>query len=133
VSVENVEVVRGMLKAWSSGDLDAARASLHPEIKWHDPPQQVGGGHVYRGLAGVGESMRNWVGTWDEWRYEPRELLDAGETVLAVGSQFGRGKGSKVEVSSDLFHLWTVREGKVVEMRMFLDRDEALKAAGLRS
>jgi ketosteroid isomerase-like protein len=30
-----------------------------------------------------------------------------------------------------LFQVWTLRDGKVVEMRMFMDRVEALEAVGL--
>jgi ketosteroid isomerase-like protein len=133
VSTDNVEIVRHMHEAWSNGDLDAARRAMHPNIEWHEPPEQPGGRSVYRGYAEVEESIRNWVGTWNEFRYELLELIDAGEKVLSVGRQTGRGKGSGVEVTSDLLHLWTLRDGRVVEMRMFMDRAEAFRAAGLQA
>lgn len=132
VSADNVEIVRGMHKAWSSGDLAAALRAMHPDIEWREPPEQPGSRSVYRGYAGVEESILNWVGTWNEFRYELLELIDAGEKVLSVGRQTGRGKGSGVEVTSDLFHLWTVRDGAAIEMRMFMDRAEAFRAAGLK-
>jgi uncharacterized protein len=120
-----------MHDAWSSGDLAAALRAMHPDIEWHEPPEQPGSRSVYRGHAGVAESILNWVGTWNEYRYELLELIDAGEKVLSVGRQTGRGKGSGVEVTSDLFHLWTIRDGSAVEMRMFMDRSQAFRAAGL--
>ena len=131
MSRENVEVVRAIIEAWSAGDFARARAAMHPDIAWYDPPQQPGQ-LLRRGHAGVEESIRNWLGAWEDWRYEPGEMLDAGDQVLVIGRQSGRGKGSQVEVSADLFHLWTIRNGMAVEMRMFMERDEALSAAGLR-
>ena len=131
MSAQNVEIIRRMMEAWWVGDYDVARAALDPQIEWHDPREMAGSQPVYRGHAGVEASIRNWVGTWDDFRYEPRELIDAGDKVLVIGRQSGRGKGSQVDVGSDLFHLWTLHDGKAVEMRMFTDRDEALEAAGL--
>ena len=130
MSQENVEIVRRIFDAWSSGDLVAARALLHPEIEWHDPPQQPGAA-VRHGHAGVEESIRNWVSAWEEWHYELGEFIDAGERVLVIGRQSGRGKESRVAVTDDLFHLWTLSDGKAVEMRMFTHKPEALEAAGL--
>jgi uncharacterized protein len=130
MSQENVEVVKRIVEAWSAGNLDAARNALDPDITWHDPPQQPGV-MTRHGLAGVEGSIRNWLSAWDDYRYELGQLIDTGEKVLMIGRQYGRGKGSQVEVSSDLFQVWTLRDGKVVEMRMFMDRVEALEAVGL--
>jgi ketosteroid isomerase-like protein len=71
------------------------------------------------------------VGTWDEYQFELRELIDAGDHVLAVGWHRGRGKGSGVEVSEEIFSVWTLHIGEVVRQRMFRDRIQALEAAGL--
>jgi ketosteroid isomerase-like protein len=133
LSAENVETIRAMLGAWSSGDLELARAVLHPDIEWYDPPEMADSPPVYRGRAGVEASMRNWVGTWEDFRYDPQDVIDAGDKVLVVGRQSGRGKGSDVEVAGDLFHVWTVRDGLAVEMHMFTNREQAFEAAGLHS
>ena len=131
MSQENVEVVWRIAEAWSAGNLEASLAALNPEIAWYDAPQQPGGS-VRRGHSGVRESVRMWVGAWDAYRYQPEEVIDSGDKVLLVGRQLGRGKGSAVEVASELLHVWTLRDGKAVEMRMFMDRSEAFEAAGLR-
>lgn len=71
-------------------------------------------------------------GTWDEYHFELRELIDAGDQVLAVGWQRGRGKGSGVGVSEEIFSVWSMRTGKVVRQRMFREKVQALEAVGLR-
>jgi ketosteroid isomerase-like protein len=76
-------------------------------------------------------SLSGWIGMWSDYRYELRELIDAGDHVFAAGWQSGRGKGSGVETSEEIFSVWTLRGGKAVEQRMFRDRAQALEAAGL--
>lgn len=65
------------------------------------------------------------------YRFELRRLIDCGEKVLAEGWQGGRGKRSGVEVSEEIFSVYTLKAGKVVRQQMFRDRDEAAEAAGL--
>jgi len=43
----------------------------------------------------------------------------------------GRGKLSGAEVEQRFAQLWTVRDGKIVRMEMYPDREDALEAVGL--
>ena len=45
----------------------------------------------------------------------------------------GRGQSSGVEQPFSEAHVWTVREGRIVACELFLDADEALRAAGAAS
>lgn len=70
--------------------------------------------------------------TFDDFRSEPAELIDAGEDkVIVVIRVSGRAKPSSVE--TDLTHavLYTIGDGKIVRGREYWTRAEALKAAGL--
>jgi hypothetical protein len=70
---------------------------------------------------------------WDDWPvWEPQELIDAGDKVLAFNRISGRGKGSGVEVEAYVWNLWTFRDGMWVELSYFGDdQAAALEAAGL--
>ena len=131
MSQENVEIIRRLNEAWAAGDLTAALEFMHPAIVWREPPEQPSSAE-WHGHAGVEQSIRGWVGVWDDWRYEFEELTDAGDHILQTGSQSGRGKGSGARVASHLFHVWTLRDGLVVEMQMFMQREQALEAVGLQ-
>jgi ketosteroid isomerase-like protein len=63
---------------------------------------------------------------------EIRELVDAGDQALASLTLPGRGKRSGVEVRWDVWHVWTLKDGKVVRGQGFTRSDDALEAAGLR-
>jgi ketosteroid isomerase-like protein len=131
MSRENVELVRGIVEAWLRGDFEGALARIAGDIEWEGPPDVSGGGRSYRGHEEMGDALGTWVGTWDDYHYELRNLLPAGDEVLVEGWHRGRGKGSGVEVSEAIYMVWTVRDGMAVRQRMFRDRAQALEAAGL--
>jgi len=129
MSQENVEVVRRSLDAFQRGDYDAAIDALDPRIEYdltHFPD-----GKVYLGHDGVREAFRIWLGTWEDYRQEVDEVIDLGDEVLVVVREFGRGKGSGIEVERPTAGVWTLRDGKAVRIRFYAGKAEALEAAGL--
>ena len=64
----------------------------------------------------------------------PEEILEGtDETVLVFAQESGRGKDSGIEVCSRrITGVYELRDGKIVRFKAYLDRDEALQAAGLR-
>ena len=68
---------------------------------------------------------------FDEPQAQPQELIEAGDSVLAVVNFRGSGRQSGVAVNMEVFQLWTFRDGKVIRGHGFFDREEALEAAGL--
>jgi ketosteroid isomerase-like protein len=129
MSEENVEIVRRHIDAYGSGDYEAALAAYHPEVVCDATVRPEG--RIYRGREGVAEAIRVWAGTWDEWRWEIEELIDARDKVLMVVREFARGKGSGVNVVQQTFWVYTLRGGQIVHAEVLVDRDKALEAAGL--
>jgi ketosteroid isomerase-like protein len=131
MSQENVEVVRAIYENWMRGDFEAVFAVFDQEVEWFPPPDDPGAGEQ-RGHQGVRRSLAEWIRNWDDYRFELRQLIDYGDDVLAEGWQRGRGRSSGVDVSGEIFSVWTLRAGQVVRQRMFRDRAQALEAVGLR-
>ncbi|HKH15169.1 MAG TPA: hypothetical protein VKA47_11000 [Solirubrobacterales bacterium] len=67
------------------------------------------------------------------WTEDFEGLIDAGDDRV-VGSfrQFGIGKESGAAVEQEYFIVYDVADRQLVRMRAFLDRGQALEAAGLR-
>jgi len=74
---------------------------------------------------------QRWFDAWDELHANPEELMSTEEVVFATVSVRGRGAGSGTEVRQRFFHVTDVRNGRIERIREFLERDEALEAAGL--
>jgi ketosteroid isomerase-like protein len=128
VSREDVELVRRLYEAWLAGDQETALAGIDPDIEWVEPEENPDAGN-WRGPEGVRESFEKWTEPFENYRLEVREFVDLDPCVLAVCRQHARGRGSGVEVDSDIWHLWTLRDGRAVRAEMFLRREDALRAA----
>jgi ketosteroid isomerase-like protein len=72
-----------------------------------------------------------WLGAWESYTAEAEELIDAGDQVVVVHHEHGRGRGSGAEVDNRSANLFDVRNGKIVRRRPFPDRAEALEAVRL--
>ena len=120
--------MRGLYESYNRRGTEAILPFIDPAVEWSNPPEWIESG-LERGHAGVRRGLARWTRQWDEYRIDPVEFLDAGlGRMLACCRQRGRGKGSAVPVESDLFMFWRLDEAKAVEMRMFFDRDQALRA-----
>lgn len=84
------------------------------------------------GREAVMEFFHRWVGAFERWGYETEELIDAGDCVIARVHQWGRGKGSGVDVDGRFWQVWTFRDGKAIRATHHREKAEALEAAGLR-
>jgi ketosteroid isomerase-like protein len=129
---ENLDLVRSIRERWERGDYGATDWA-HPEIEfvWVDGPMPG----RWSGVEGMAEGMRDFLGVWRDFRTssdEYRELDD--ERVLALIHLRGRGKASGLELASIRSRaaaVFYVREGQVVRIVQYFDRDRALADLGL--
>jgi ketosteroid isomerase-like protein len=129
MSQENVEIVRRCCEAFNRADYEAALDALDPAIEYdlsHFPD-----GRVYQGREGVREAFRTWLGTWDDYRQEQEEFIDAGDEVVVCVREHGRGKGSGLKLARATFGVWTMNDQRVIRIRFYGTKAEALEAVGL--
>jgi ketosteroid isomerase-like protein len=129
----NVDVVRRIFEAGSRRDGEAVLALYDEAIVW-DVSRVDGAdfeGGVFHGHDGLRRWHREWYSAWADIENDLEELIDAGENVVSVTTQRGRGKASGIDVEVKQWAVWTVRAGKVIRVAWFTSRDEALDAAGL--
>jgi len=132
MSQENVEIVRALFEAWERGGLDAAAEFLDPRIDWRaaeDAPDDAG---PISGVDAMRAYAHDWLDDFDELSFEPEELIDAGEQVVAVQRISGRAKASGIETELRYAVVYTVRDGKIVRGREYWERAQPLEAVGLR-
>ena len=137
MSEENVELVRRAYEAFNQGGVEAVISGgfWSPEMVFDPSPTGIPGLGVYRGVDEIGKFFEeDWFGAFpfEEWEIHVEELIDHGDQVIAMSRQRGRGAGSGAGAELELTNLITLREGEVVRIVLYRDRDEALKAAGLR-
>ena len=75
---------------------------------------------------------RQFLAEFAEIHYEPQELIDANDSVVANMHVHGRGKASGATFELSAWWVFTLREGRLIRVHAYLDRTQALEAAGLR-
>ncbi len=132
MSQENVEIAREAAAAFNRGDLHAWFEYLTDDIDFRAADGAPDDHGPIKGKDALRAFAQDWLDTFDDFRIEPVELIDAGEDmVLAVNRASGRAKLSGVETDLTYAELSTFRDGKIARSRQYLTRDEALEAAGL--
>jgi ketosteroid isomerase-like protein len=86
---------------------------------------------TYRGVEGLMEAWRDWLEPWTSYHLEVEEFLDAGDKVVAPVRVRARTAHDSVAVEHAPAGVWTIRDGKIAAIRFYLDRQEAMAAAGL--
>jgi ketosteroid isomerase-like protein len=92
MSQENVEIVKRCIEAYQAGDLTASVVDFDPEVEFDMTFRPEGG--IFRGHKGVAEGLRTRTGAFEGWSFEVEDVIDAGDQVLVISRESGRGKGS---------------------------------------
>jgi ketosteroid isomerase-like protein len=125
----NVDVVNGAYANFASGDVPAVIAAVDEAVQW-DSPGCLPQGGSFTGPAGVGSFFEAVGANWQELKIDIKQLLDAGDEVVAIG----RGQGSLAggdPAGYGFAHVFTIADGKIIRFREYADPDEAvLRMAG---
>lgn len=137
MSRENVELARAALNAFVQLD----EGLIGPERLWEFMARDAlatfsGFGFVdeqrFRGLDFL-EFRASWMEPYDDWLYEPKEILDAGESqVVIILHQRGRPHGSDSWVEMDYGMVYTVERGLISRADFYATPEQALEAAGIK-
>jgi ketosteroid isomerase-like protein len=137
MSEENVEIVRRAFEASrrpdqrEGDDPEATFEFLDPTIVWEVRPD-FPDAETYTGYEGMRRLFATFREALDETWYRPLEFIDGGDQIVVPLRWGGRGRGSGIEIAeSEEFWVFTLRNGLIVHVREYADRNPALEAAGL--
>ena len=128
MSQENVERMELFYERLNEGGIAAVPTLLDPNVEWWtraDNPDTA----VVKGHDGVSALWAEITDVLEELRVEPTEIIDAGEYVVVSLHQVARTRGVRIEQHE--VHVIRLRDGSVIEIREYHEKDEALKAIGL--
>jgi uncharacterized protein len=127
---QTIERLRQGIEAFNRRDLDGAMAPLDPDVELVSL-KAVLEGSSYNGREGMRRLLEDMSEDWEQFQLSADEFVPVGDDrVLVMGHLQARGKASGVEVNYAAAWLCNLRAGKVVRVRFYDDREEALAAAG---
>ena len=132
MSRDKVDVVRRLADAYNRRDVDRAFAELVTcDFEWYPATTSALDGSGYRGREGLERFWSDTSENWEEFRMIADEFRDLGDRVLVLGRLKGRGKGSGAPVEQPFANILEFRGVRVCRARVYFDRAEGLRAAGL--
>jgi ketosteroid isomerase-like protein len=134
MSQENVKIVKANYEAFARGGLDQWLEYWSDDVDYRTVKGHLDDQGPIRGKEALRASIADWIDTFEEFLFEPLELIDAGgDTVVAMERFGGRAKRSGVETDQTCAVVFVIRDGRIVRCHEYASREEALEAAGLSS
>jgi ketosteroid isomerase-like protein len=129
--------MRVAVEAYNRRDLDAVAIGFPPDLEYYPYREFVEAGLAepcYHGPTGY----RTYIeGTYEVWgadvRLEPTELIDLGDRIVMLADMPMRAQASGIPLGETYACVSTLKDGRVIRQRDFLDHAEALEAVGLRA
>jgi ketosteroid isomerase-like protein len=132
MSQENVALIRGIYDGFAAGDLAAVLGAMSPDIVWNEAENfPYADGNPYVGPQAVAEGVfARCIGEWDGFGVDVDEILDAGDTIVALGRYSGSCKATGRPMNPQLAHVWRVADGKAIGFQQYVDTLQVARATG---
>jgi ketosteroid isomerase-like protein len=98
-------------------------------VDWSRSPGVEAG--IYRGREAIGDLWNTFFETWEGLTLSVDEFAECGESVVVPSRTHFWGRDG-IEVEARGVFVVTLRDGRIVQWRLFRERAEALKAVGLK-
>ena len=90
-----------------------------------------GGSFEAQGADGFTRLWEDWSEPFAALRIEIEKMIDAGDRVVSLVRQVGRTKTGSVDIEDTSAAVWTVKGGMLSRVDFYLDREMAMRAAGI--
>jgi ketosteroid isomerase-like protein len=125
---ERIELLRRAYQTFNDGDVDYSL--FHPELEIIQTSSLVGTAGRFHGHEGLRRSTEELLQGFEEVRFEPEDHMELDDGRLLVRCRFvGRGARSGIELDSDVWHIWSFRDGLLSLMEIYPNRRKAFAAA----
>jgi ketosteroid isomerase-like protein len=146
VSAEALRIVEQIQSSLAMGDVVAGLGDAESDqlvrrtlIELAEPdfkvvmvgPAYLGRTIELSGADGFREAWADWTEAFESYRIDLERLVDAGDRVVSLVTMCGKTRTGGVEVRAPGAAVWTVVDGRLRRVEFHLDRQAALRAAGL--
>ena len=129
MSQENVRLVERAIAAINARDIEGYLACCTENVKLETPMAAVGG--VYEGIDGIRRFLTDVEDAAPDFRMELDGVEEvSSKQVIAFLRNSSTGRASGIRMAWPQTNLYDLIDGKLSRIRIFVDRQEALKAVG---
>jgi ketosteroid isomerase-like protein len=119
------ELLRDAYDALGRRDFEVLSGLADPGFEM-DLTDRVLNPATYRGAEGLARFLQEVDELWASMDLTVEQVLERDDEALAVLRVKLQGRGSGVQLNDRIAQWWTLRDGKLVGMRLYQDADAAL-------
>ena len=123
------EVLRRTYEALTRRDLAVLDELADPDFEM-DLTERVLNPATYHGAEGLLRFLGEIDELWASMDIDVERVIERGDEVLAVLMVTLTGRGSGVEMASRIAQRWTMRDGRLLRMKLYGDADAAVAEFG---
>jgi ketosteroid isomerase-like protein len=131
MSDANVSLVRQLIEAFNSEDIDRVLGLASGDVEIEISPDVSAEPDIYRGHDGMRRYFQSFRGVMVDVRFEAEQVWEIGATVVVALLLTATGRQTAIVVEQRTAGVWTFREGKLIGIRAYASPADALQAAGL--
>ena len=129
---QNADTTHALYQAFARGDIPFVLGVFHPQIEWNEAENFIyADRNPYVGpqaiLAGVFARLGS---EWNGFSATPEQILDAGDTIVALGRYRGSYKNTGDTVNAQFVHVFTFKDGKIAKFQQYTDTAQFRDAVG---
>jgi len=127
----DADVVRELYARFNKSGIDAVATFADPEIVWETSPNLPEAG-TYRGIEAVRQMQEAQFEAWhgQRPRLQLEGVIEGNGRILALTRMTAAGGTSGLPIDVRIGHLYTIRDGRIVHVKVYPDRGEAVRAVG---
>jgi ketosteroid isomerase-like protein len=119
------DLLRAAYDALRRRDFEALSGLADPGFEM-DLTDRVLNPATYRGAEGLARFLQEVDELWASMDLTVEQVLERDDEALAILRVKLQGRGSGVQLNDRIAQWWTLRDGKLVGMRLYQDADAAL-------
>jgi uncharacterized protein len=130
--MDNAEIIRDHYAASDRGDLAGMLAPFADDIRWTEAAGFPYAG-TYVGPSAVAANVFERIQReWNDYLLAIDEVLDAGDTVVGIGTYSGTYAATGRFFAARVAHVWRLSGGRVVAFEQFTDTELVNRAIRAR-
>ena len=128
----STDIVQRAHDALNRGDAEGLAALCAPDFRL-DMSDRVFNPEVYSGHDGIRRFMAEVHEVWETFTWEPTDVKETDDVVLALVHSVGHGRGSGLDIDRHSAMLWRLSGETLIELTFYRDPSAARWAADLDS
>jgi len=130
MSEANVSLVRQLIEAFNSEDIDRVLALAHEDVEIEISPEVSAEPDIYLGHDGMRRYFQSFRDAMVDIHFEAEQIWEIDAAVVVALLLTAKGRQTAIVVEQHSAGVWTFSDGKLIGIHAFASPADALQAAG---